>query len=80
MSSDVNPGGEVGESDLGTGHCTVFLHAEKFTSTVSSQIFLLQIGEYFVTTVLMDGRCKYELKSRDSVHSHDTTTASNLYT
>ena len=79
MSSD-DAGGGGGQSDLGPGHCTVFLHAEKFTSSTSSQIFLLQIGEYFVTTVLMDGRCKYELKSRDSVHSHDTTTASNLYT
>ena len=27
------------------GHYSVFLHAEKFTSTASSQIFLLQIGE-----------------------------------
>ena len=49
MSSDV-AGGEGGEPDLEPGHCTVFLHAEKFTSNVSRQIFLLQIGENFVIT------------------------------
>ena len=49
MSSDV-AGGEGGDPDLEPGHCTVFLHAEKFTSTISSQIFLLQIGEQIIMT------------------------------
>ena len=40
MSSD----GEGGKPDPGPAHCSVFLHAEQFTSTASSQIFLLQIG------------------------------------
>ena len=55
MSSDVNAGGEGGESDQGPGHCTVFLHAEKFTSSTSRQIFLLQIGEQIIKTRLMTG-------------------------
>ena len=40
MSTD----GEGGKPDPRPGHCSVFLHAEQFTSTASSQIFLLQIG------------------------------------
>ena len=31
--------------DPGPDNCSVFLHAEKFTSSVSSQSSLLQIGE-----------------------------------
>ena len=55
MSSDVNAEGEGGEPGLESGPCTVFLHAEKFTSSTSSQIFLLQIGEHIIKTRLITG-------------------------
>ena len=55
MSPD-DAGGGGGQSDLGPGHCTVFLHAEKFTSSTSSQIFLLQIGEQIIKFRLMTGQ------------------------
>ena len=46
MSTDSR--GRGGKPDMRPGHSSVFLHAEKFTSTVSSEIFLLQIGETIV--------------------------------
>ena len=41
-----------GRPDPGPGQCSVFLHADMFTSTASSQIFLLQIGETMINTKL----------------------------
>ena len=49
MSSDSE--GSKPDPDPGPEHCSVFLHAEKFTSTASSQIFLLQIGETIILTL-----------------------------